>query len=324
MHNSTKPYAWVISDGTKGMENQSLALAKLLNINFKLIIYIPPYFLKKIPLSNKLYISSLKKYFLRNTTIPSYIITTGKRMAGVSVALKFILKDKVITIHIQNPKLPFEYFNLLLIPEHDNITAKNVIQTKGALCFFDSNDLNKFDEKKIKLIKGNKQNLILLMMGGKNKRYEPKNSDYYYLSMKIIEATKNVGGQLVVLISRRTPLKAIKILQSSFLKHYEHFQIITSSEHNPYPDILQITDYIIVTSDSVNMISETATLPKPMFVSHFTKSNDKISTFVNNLENSGILKNFEGKLFHYNKKILNTNEETILKVNKFFGSKTIS
>ena len=319
MHNSTKPYAWVISDGTKGMENQSLALAKLLNINFKLIKYDPPYFLKKIPLSNKLYISSLKKYFLRNTTIPSYIITTGKRMAGVSVALKFILKDKVITIHIQNPKLPFEYFNLLLIPEHDNITAKNVIQTKGALSFFDSNDLNKLDEKKIKLIKKNKQNLILLMMGGKNKRYEPKNSDYYYLSMKIIEATKNVGGQLIVLISRRTPLKAIKILQSSFLKHYEHFQIITSSEHNPYPDILKITDYIVVTSDSVNMISEASNLSIPLFVSHFPQETGKISCFLNNLEKLGVLKKFKGKLFHYSKNKLNTNKETILKVNKFLG-----
>ena len=89
--------------------------------------------------------------------------------------------------------------------------------------------------------------------------------------MKIIEATKNVSGQLVVLISRRTPLKAIKILQSSFLKHYEHFQIITSSEHNPYPDILKITDYIVVTSDSVNMISEIATTPIPVFIYKFPK-----------------------------------------------------
>ena len=86
---------------------------------------------------------SLKKYFLKSTTIPSYIITTGKRMAGVSVALKFILKDKVITIHIQNPKLPFEYFDLLLVSEHYYITSKNFIQTKGALTFFNFNELNK-------------------------------------------------------------------------------------------------------------------------------------------------------------------------------------
>ena len=130
----------MISDGTRGMENQSLALAKLLNINFELVRYNPPYFLKKFPLIRKLFISSVKDHLLKNKSPPSFIITTGRRMAGVSIALKFILKDKVKNIHIQNPKLPFEYFDLLLIPEHDNITAKNVIQTKGALTFFDFND----------------------------------------------------------------------------------------------------------------------------------------------------------------------------------------
>ena len=319
MKKSTKIDAWVISDGTKGMENQSLALAKLLNVNFELVKYNPPYFLKKFPLIRKLFISSVKDHLLKNKSPPSFIITTGKRMAGVSIALKFILKDKVKNIHIQNPKLPFEYFDLLLIPEHDNITAKNVIQTKGALTFFNFNELNKFQEREINLIKRSKKNLVLLMIGGNSKRYKPKNFDYYHLSMKVLEATKNLNCKLLVLLSRRTPLKAAKILNYSFIKHDENFQIVTSTEQNPYPEILQIADYIIVTSDSVNMVSETATLPIPLFVSKFSKETGKISNFLNNLEDLGILKKFEGQLFHYYKNTLKTNQETILKVNKLLG-----
>ena len=239
MKKSTKIDAWVISDGTKGMENQSLALAKLLNVNFELVKYNPPYFLKKFPLIRKLFISSVKNHLLKNKSPPSFIITTGKRMAGVSIALKFILKDRVKNIHIQNPKLPFEYFDLLLIPEHDNITAKNVIQTKGALTFFNFNELNKFQEREINLIKRSKKNLVLLMIGGNSKRYKPKNFDYYHLSMKVLEATKNLNCKLLVLLSRRTPLKAAKILNYSFIKHDENFQIVTSTEQNPYPEILQ-------------------------------------------------------------------------------------
>ena len=319
MKKSTNFDAWVISDGTKGMENQSLALAKLLNINFELVKYNPPYFLKKFPLIRKLFISSVKDHLLKNKSPPSFIITTGKRMAGVSIALKFILKDRVKNIHIQNPKLPFEYFDLLLIPEHDNITAKNVIQTKGALTFFNFNELNKFQEREINLIKRSKKNLVLLMIGGNSKRYKPKNFDYYHLSMKVLEATKNLNCKLLVLLSRRTPLKAAKILNYSFIKHDENFQIVTSTEQNPYPEILQIADYIIVTSDSVNMVSETATLPIPLFVSKFSKETGKISNFLNNLEDLGILKKFEGQLFHYYKNTLKTNQETILKVNKLLG-----
>ena len=319
MKKSTKIDAWVISDGTKGMENQSLALAKLLNVNFELVKYNPPYFLKKFPLIRKLFISSVKDHLLKNKSPPSFIITTGKRMAGVSIALKFILKDRVKNIHIQNPKLPFEYFDLLLIPEHDNITAKNVIQTKGALTFFNFNELNKFQEREINLIKRSKKNLVLLMIGGNSKRHKPKNFDYYHLSMKVLEATKNLNCKLLVLLSRRTPLKAAKILNYSFIKHDENFQIVTSTEQNPYPEILQIADYIIVTSDSVNMVSETATLPIPLFVSKLSKETGKISNFLNNLEDLGILKKFEGQLFHYYKNTLKTNQETILKVNKLLG-----
>ena len=319
MKKSTKIDAWVISDGTKGMENQSLALAKLLNVNFELVKYNPPYFLKKFPLIRKLFISSVKDHLLKNKSPPSFIITTGKRMAGVSIALKFILKDRVKNIHIQNPKLPFEYFDLLLIPEHDNITAKNVIQTKGALTFFNFNELNKFQEREINLIKRSKKNLVLLMIGGNSKRYKPKNFDYYHLSMKVLEATKNLNCKLLVLLSRRTPLKAAKILNYSFIKHDENFQIVTSTEQNPYPEILQIADYIIATSDSVNMVSETATLPIPLFVSKFSKETGKFSNFLKNLEDLGILKKFEGQLFHYYKNTLKTNQETILKVNKLLG-----
>ena len=47
LENSIKDNIWVISDGTRGMENQSLSLAKLLNKSFKLIRYNPPYLLKK-------------------------------------------------------------------------------------------------------------------------------------------------------------------------------------------------------------------------------------------------------------------------------------
>ena len=132
----------ILSDSTKGMENQSIALAKMLNANFKLIDYNPPYFLKNFLYWEILYsIFFTTKIRYRYTT--SIIITTGRRMAGTSIALKSILKNNVKTIHIQNPKLSLNNFDLLLIPEHDKIKGKNVIQTKGALCFFEEKDIKK-------------------------------------------------------------------------------------------------------------------------------------------------------------------------------------
>ena len=302
------------------MENQSIALAKMLNANFKLINYNPPYFLKKFPILGKFYAPYFLRKKLHTDLLPSIIITTGRRMAGTSIALKSILKNNVKTIHIQNPKLSPNNFDLLLIPEHDRIRAKNIIQTKGALCFFEENDMKKFKEPNLNKIK-TKKSTVLLMVGGNSKKQKPNSSEYFELSTKVIQGIKNLNAQLIVSFSRRTPNKAIKILQSTFSKHLNDFKILSSDENKLYPKILKIIDYTIVTSDSVNMISELATLSKPLFIFHFSKENRKISFFISNLRELNIVQDYEGDLFKFEKNKLQTNRITILQVNKFFGFK---
>ena len=302
------------------MENQSIALAKMLNANFKLINYNPPYFLKKFPILGKFYAPYFLRKKLHTDLLPSIIITTGRRMAGTSIALKSILKNNVKTIHIQNPKLSPNNFDLLLIPEHDKIRGKNIIQTKGALCFFEEKDMKKFKEPNLNKIK-TKKSTVLLMVGGNSKKQKPNSSEYFELSTKVIQGIKNLDAQLIVSFSRRTPNKAIKILQSTFSKHLKDFKILSSDENKLYPKILKIIDYTIVTSDSVNMISELATLSKPLFIFHFSKENRKISFFISNLRELNIIQDYEGDLFKFEKNKLQTNRITILQVNKFFGFK---
>ena len=241
-------------------------------------------------------------------------------MAGTSIALKSILKNNVKTIHIQNPKLSLNNFDLLLIPEHDRIKGKNVIQTKGALCFFEEKDFKKFKEPNLKKIK-TKKNTVLLMVGGNSKKQKPDYSEYFELSTKVIQGVKKLNAQLIVTVSRRTPNRAIKILQSTFSKHLKDFNILSSDENKLYPKILEIIDYTIVTSDSVNMISELATLSKPLFIFHFSKKNRKISFFTSNLKELNIVQDYHGNLYKFEKSKLQTNKITISQVNKFFGFK---
>ena len=302
------------------MENQSIALAKMLNANFKLINYNPPFFLKKIPILGKFYVPYILRKTLHTNLPPSIIITTGRRMAGTSIALKSILKNNVKTIHIQNPRLSPNNFDLLLIPEHDRIKGKNIIQTNGALCFFEEKDMKKFKEPNLNKIK-TKKNTVLLMVGGNSKNQKPNNSEYFELGTKVIHGVKNLDAQLIVSFSRRTPSKAIKILQSTFSKHLKEFKMLSLDENNIYPKILKIIDFTIVTSDSVNMISELATLTKPLFIFHFSKGSRKISFFISNLKELNIVQDYKGNLFKFEKNKLQTNKITTSQVNKFFGFK---
>ena len=112
--------------------------------------------------------------------------------------------------------------------------------------------------------------------------------------MSIFKASQNIDGKLIILTSRRTPTKAIKVI-NSMLKNYESdFCLYSGIGHNPYPNILKSADYIIVTSDSVNMISEAATLNIPLFIAHLNKlEKGQLKTFLENLGKLGnIVKKF--------------------------------
>ena len=174
-------------------------------------------------------------------------------------------------------------------------------------------------KNRYEFLKQDNTKLVLLMIGGENKRYSPHGIDYFDLSMKVIKSLKNFNAKLLVSFSRRTPKKAISIIDKSFSKYLKSYEILPMSENNPYPDILKNIDYAIVTSDSVNMISEIATTPIPVFIYKFPKESGKILDFLDDLESLGIIKILDNKLFIYTKTKLNTNKDTALKVNKFLG-----
>ncbi|MDC0227711.1 mitochondrial fission ELM1 family protein [Alphaproteobacteria bacterium] len=312
MKKNTRDLSWVVSDGTKGMENQSVALAKLLNTDFIIIKYQPSFLTKNFPSIVKYIPQTLINFNFKQSSFPKYVITTGKRMAGISIAIKSYFKNKIKTIHIQNPKVLNTNFDLLLIPEHDKITGKNIIKTKGALSFFDSNTFQR-DKRSLE-----EKTTIFLMIGGNNKRYALNNSDYYDLSMSVVNATKSLKAKLIISSSRRTAPKGIKIMQRVFKNNFKDFELYSSNDVNPYPDVLKYSDYVIVTSDSVNMISEVATLTTPLFIYYFPKETGKTLRFLDDLISLGIIKKFDGQLFEYNKIVLGTNRQTKLKINKFF------
>ena len=210
------------------------------------------------------------------------------------------------------------YFDLLIIPEHDKINGENIIQTKGALSFFDKEVFQKSNKTISKTNAYSSKLIVLALIGGNNKRYNFKNTDYYNLGLQIAKASKDTNTKLIVSTSRRTSLRGIKVLNSVFKKYHNDFFLWAGKGQNPYPDILKSTNYVIVTSDSVNMISETASLNLPLFVAYINKEKGKMSVFLKDLEKLNIVQNFEGKLFNYNKVQLETNSKTSLKVNKFF------
>ena len=133
--------AHLLTQGMHGMISQVEGLAKALNLSFKhhtvklkpFWNLIPPKF---TPISENL----LTDNFICNSKV---IISCGRKSVIHSIALKKRLKKQIFNIHIQDPKVSLNNFDLIICPEHDNLKGDNVVQTKGAIHYLTKKEIEK-------------------------------------------------------------------------------------------------------------------------------------------------------------------------------------
>ena len=82
-------------------------------------------------------LSILKTDFIFDLKI---IISCGRKSVIPSIALKKY-KDKIFTIHIQDPKVSIDKFDLIVCPEHDGLKGDNVIRTIGAIHYLTDKEI---------------------------------------------------------------------------------------------------------------------------------------------------------------------------------------
>ena len=126
--------ALLLTEGMHGMISQVEGMAKALDteyihetvrLNFPWNL-IPPKFtpISQIILKDKIYIT--------NNEIPDLIISCGRKSIIPSIFLKK-KNSKIFTIHIQNPKVNSKNFDVIVAPEHDNLSGNNIYSSKGAI-----------------------------------------------------------------------------------------------------------------------------------------------------------------------------------------------
>ena len=131
----------LLTEGLHGMISQVEGLAKALDLE---------YFHEKIELNNfwKLippFLTPVKKYVFKNNIEKEFdiIISCGRKSVVPSIYLKKNSNKEIINIHIQNPKVSLNNFNYIITPEHDGISGKNVISSKGALHYLTIEEIDK-------------------------------------------------------------------------------------------------------------------------------------------------------------------------------------
>ncbi len=263
--------ALLLTQGMHGMVSQVEGLAKALKINFKhqkiklkpFWNLIPPKF---TPISENL----LTEKFVCDCRI---VISCGRKSVISSIALKKRFKNEIFNIHIQDPKVSFKHFDLIISPKHDNVSGENVLQTQGSIHYLTKKEISA-NSKYLQLDKGKKQ-VVAFIIGGPNKYYNYSDEQIHFTFNKIKTLFTPDKFKIVVIPSYRTPERVIKKAFNTFSINHN---VIKTIDKKAYLSSLAIADYIIVTCDSTSMISEAAVTGKPVYIA-MMKANKSIKRF---------------------------------------------
>ena len=306
--------ALLLTEGYHGMISQVEGLAKALQTEFQHKIvrlnwpwnFIPPKLtpISEIILKDKHYINENKSFDL--------VISCGRK----SVIPSAIIKKKntnIFTIHIQDPKVNYKNFDVIIAPEHDELKGENVISSKGSIHYITQSEIEK--AKNYLVNKFHNENVVSLILGGPSKYYSFSNEDLTQVFRKIKSNFISQGYKALVIPSMRTPKRIIDLAMKEFVK--VGF-VVNTVDKQAYLSALALATNIVVTCDSTSMISEAAASGKPIFVAHMKpkKNNYRFKKFFQLFKEMGITKELGDKVDNWTYNRLNEADRIAILMSK--------
>ncbi|MFP4313469.1 MAG: mitochondrial fission ELM1 family protein [Alphaproteobacteria bacterium] len=299
---------WIVTEGIAGTENQCIGVAEALGIKPRI---------KRIKLREPWKSFSPTLGFERWWTFdpllfrpwPDLLITSGRKGIAASRYIKKMSDEQTFTVHIQDPRIAPDNFDIVAVPKHDLLRGKNVLVTTATPNRITKHRLTA-EKLKFKDLKPGKRPCVAILIGGKSKTHTITQE----IAEKIIADLLKLDASLLVTVSRRTP-EPIRQLFLEKLKG-KHIYIWDGEGDNPYFAFLAYADFILVTNDSASMLSEAATTGKPVYSIPLKGGSEKFSRLYKNLKNAGALRIFEGKLEPWEYSPLNDAEKIAKTVEK--------
>ena len=300
----TKLKGILLTEGMHGMISQVEGLAKALDLEFIHEKIELNNFWKFIPPS----LTPVKKFIFKNNIVKNFdiVISCGRKSVIPSIYLKKKYKNKIMNIHIQDPKVSLDNFDFIVAPEHDGLEGRNVLKSKGAIHYLRDYELEQ--NKNYLKSKINKEKLVSVIFGGPNKYYDYNEKIVDKIFQKIKDNFIDKDYQLIFIPSIRTPQKIIEKAKNYF---DENQIIVTNIDKKAYLSSLKLADYIVVTCDSTSMISEAAMTGKPIYIAQMPaiKKNSRFKKFFVLFKSLNITRDLENSVDSWNYEKLNETDK---------------
>jgi mitochondrial fission protein ELM1 len=136
--------------------------------------------------------------------------------------------------------------------------------------------------------------ITVVLIGGANRAYRLDLADLADMAKRSAAAAQQAGGSVLVTPSRRTGAAGVAVLR-------EHFaglpgQVWDGTGDNPYFAYLALADALLVTADSVSMVSEAAATGKPVHILELPGGDAKFARFHEAMRQAGVTRLFAGAI----------------------------
>jgi mitochondrial fission protein ELM1 len=254
--------SWVLSDGAAGNETQALALAAALGFEVERWRLRPnrraalcaPHFGRLADLHDPARGRLAPPW-------PAVAIGCGRIAA---LATRRLREQGARVVQVLDPRVDPALYDAVVAPRHDGLHGANVVTTLGSLNGVDTDWLAAARARFPELC-GLPGPRTVVLVGGPTRHLCWDASDLAALIDRVHAWLDRDGGSLLLSTSRRTPAWAVERLRGALEPRAALFHTPGAGDGNPYPGLLAAADRLLVSGDSVNMLSEACAVGVPVY-----------------------------------------------------------
>jgi mitochondrial fission protein ELM1 len=258
--------AWVISDGAAGNERQALALAQAMRLT-PAVAQVPlrapwSWFAPRLLSGARLALPREIRAHMQ-APWPALAIGCGRHAALLTRHLRRASGGLTFTVQILDPRIDPAQFDLVIAPRHDELAGANVIQTLGSLNTIDddwlADGLSRFPT-----VAQLPHPRTTVLLGGPRRGLRMDDAWFDDFLARVSALAARDGGSLLISRSRRTPDAWYAHARARLRADCRHCWGGAADGENPYQGYLAAADRIVVTPDSVNMLTEACATGRPV------------------------------------------------------------
>jgi mitochondrial fission protein ELM1 len=218
---------------------------------------------------------------------PDLLVTCGRRSAAASIAIRRASGGRTLTVHVQNPRTEISAFDLVVAMEHDGLDGPNVVSVPTALHDITPARLAAAAELWRERLAPLGRPLAGVVLGGSTRR-RPFTRELARALIAELDELGAGGAGLAITASRRTP-PGVRALFAERFAGAKGAWMWNMQGENPYLGLLALADRLVVTSDSVTMVSEALATERPVEVFDL-KAGRRHARFLDTLVSLGLVR----------------------------------